>query len=61
MEEEEHNSKPKVRINVAMVGWDKLVVDVCVSTQGQRENMSVKDPLEKEVSPIKGRQTKWEK
>jgi hypothetical protein len=31
-----------------------------VTTQGQRENMSVKDPPEKEVSPIKGWQTKWE-
>ncbi len=54
MEKEEQNSKPKVIINVAMVEWDELVVDVCVTTQGQRENMSVKDPPEKEVSPIKG-------
>ncbi len=34
MEEEEKNSKPKVGINVAMVEWDQLVVDVCVTAQG---------------------------
>jgi hypothetical protein len=34
MEEEEKNSKLKVGINVAMVEWDQLVVDVCVATQG---------------------------
>jgi hypothetical protein len=29
MENEEKNSKPKVKINVAMVEWDQSVVDVC--------------------------------
>jgi hypothetical protein len=29
MEEEEKNSEPKVGINVVMVEWDYLVVDVC--------------------------------
>jgi hypothetical protein len=32
MEEEEKNSKPKVGINVTMVEWDQLVIDVCVTT-----------------------------
>jgi len=34
MEEEKKNSKSKVGINVAMVKWDQLVVDVCVIAQG---------------------------
>ncbi len=61
MEEEEKNSKPKVGINVAMVEWDQLVVDVCVTTQGQRASMLVEEPPEREVSPTRGRETKWEK
>jgi hypothetical protein len=61
MEEEEKNSKPKVGINVAMVKWDQLVVDVCVTTRGQRASMPVEEPPHKEISPTRGRQTKWEK
>ncbi len=55
MEEEEKNSKPKVGINVAMVEWDYLVVDVCVTTRGQRASMLVEEPPEREVSPTRGR------
>ncbi len=52
IEEEEKNSKPKVGINVAMVEWDQLVMDVCVTTRGQRmimleANMSVEELLER--------------
>jgi hypothetical protein len=39
IEEEEKNFKPKVGINVAMVDWDQLVVDVCLTTRGQRVRM----------------------
>jgi hypothetical protein len=28
--------KPKVGVNVAMVDWDQLVVNVCVTTRGQK-------------------------
>jgi hypothetical protein len=45
MEEEDKNSKLKVGINVAMVKWDQLVVDVCVTTRGQRASMPVEEPL----------------
>ncbi len=61
MEEEEKNSKPKVGINVTMVEWDQLVIDVCVTTWGQRTSMLVKEPLEKEVNLTRSQQTKWEK
>jgi hypothetical protein len=47
MEEEKKNSKPKVGINVAMVEWDQLVIDVCVTTQGHKASMIGKEPLEK--------------
>ncbi len=47
MEKEEKNSKPKVGINVAMVEWDQLVIDVCVTTQGHKASMIGKEPLEK--------------
>lgn len=47
MEEEENNSKPKVGINVVMVGWDESVVDVCVTTQGQRASMLIEEPPER--------------
>ncbi len=61
MEEEEKISKPKVGINVAMVEWDQLVIDVCVTMQGQRASMPIEEPLETKVSPTKGQWTKWEK
>ncbi len=61
MEEEEKNSKPKVWINVTMVEWDQLVIDVCVTTWGQKASMLVKEPLEKEVNPTRGQRTEWEK
>jgi len=56
----------KVGVNVAMVERDQLVVDVCVTTRGQRArmpkvNMLVEKLLEIEVSPTKGCQIKWEK
>jgi hypothetical protein len=37
--EEEKNSKPKVGVNVAMVDWGQLVVNVCVTTKGQKMRM----------------------
>ncbi len=63
---EEKNSKPKIGVNVAMVKWDQLVMDVCVTTKGQgarmpKANMRAKELLEKEVYLTKGRQIKWEK
>jgi hypothetical protein len=59
MEEEEKNSKLKVGVNVTMVKSDKPVVDVCVTTRGQKVRMPKVDMLveelpEKEVSPTKG-------
>jgi hypothetical protein len=54
MEEEEKISKLKVGINVAMVKWDQLVVDVCVTMQGQRASMPVEDPPEREVNHTRG-------
>jgi hypothetical protein len=39
IEEEEKNSKPKVGVNVAMVDWGQLVVNVCVTTKGQKMRM----------------------
>jgi hypothetical protein len=49
-----------------MVKKDKPVVDVCVTTKGQRVRIPKVDMLieefpKREVSPIKGRQIKWEK
>jgi hypothetical protein len=43
------SSKPKVGINMAMVEWDQLVVDVFVTTRGQRAMMSVVDMLIEEL------------
>ncbi len=54
LEKEEKNSKLKVGINVAMVKWDESIVDVCVTTQGQRENMPIKVLPKRDVSPTKG-------
>lgn len=54
-EEEEKNSKLKVGINVVMVEWDQLVVDVCVAMQGQKARMPVEEPPEREVNLIMGR------
>jgi hypothetical protein len=49
-----------------MVKKDKPVVDVCVTTKGQRVRIPKVDMLieefpKREVSPIKGGQIKWEK
>jgi hypothetical protein len=59
IEEEEKNSKLKVEVNVAMVEWDQLVVDVCVTIRGQKVrmlevDMPIEELLEREVSPTKG-------
>ncbi len=54
MEEEEKNSRSKVGIIVAMVKWEQLVVDVCVTTQGQRASMLIEEPPKKEISPTRG-------
>jgi hypothetical protein len=44
-----------VRINVTMVDWDQLVLDVFVTTRGQKARMpKEEEPQEKEVSPIRG-------
>jgi len=56
----------KVGMNVVMVKKDQPVVDVCVTTRGQRARMPeadmlAKELLEIEVSPTKGCQIKWEK
>jgi hypothetical protein len=48
-EEEEKNSKPNVGINVAMVEWDQLVMDVCVTTRGQRARMPKANMLAKKL------------
>ncbi len=45
MEEEEKNSKPKVGINLAVVKWDQSVVDVCVTTRGQKASMPIEEHL----------------
>ncbi len=58
MEEEEKNSKSKVGINVVIVEWDQSVVDVCVTTRGQKANMLVEEPLERKVSRTRGQRTK---
>jgi hypothetical protein len=49
-----------------MVKKDKPIVDVCVTTKGQRVKIPKVDTLveelpKREVSPIKGRRIKWEK
>jgi hypothetical protein len=44
IEEEEKNSKPKVGINVTMVEWDQSIFDVCVTMQGLKVSMPVKEP-----------------
>lgn len=61
MEEEEKNSKSKVGINVVIVEWDQSVVDVCVTTWGQKANMPVEEPLERKVSHTRGQRTKSKK
>jgi hypothetical protein len=53
------NPKLKVGVNVAMVKWDQLVVDVCVTIRRQKvkmpkANMSIEEFPEREVSPTKG-------
>jgi hypothetical protein len=53
------NSKPKVGVNVAMVKWDQLIVDVCVTIRREKvrmrkANMSIEEFQEREVSPTKG-------
>ncbi len=50
MEKEENNSKPKMGIIVVMVDWDQLVVDVCVTTRGQKANMPVEEPPQRDQS-----------
>ncbi len=64
--EENKNSILKVGMNVYMVKKDQLVVDVCVTTWGQKVRiLKVDMPIEKllkiEISPTKGRKIKWEK
>jgi hypothetical protein len=49
---------------VAMVKWDQLVINVCLTTRGQRARMPKVDiPIEelpnREVSLTKGQQIKW--
>jgi len=44
MEEEEKMSKPKFGVNVVMVDWDQPILDVFVSTRGQKAHM-----LEEEI------------
>jgi hypothetical protein len=43
-------------INVVMVDWDQPVLDVFVTTKGQKSRMQEKEkPREREVSPTRGR------
>jgi hypothetical protein len=44
-----------VGINVAMVDWDQLVLNVFVTTGGQKARMPKEEkPREREVSPTRG-------
>jgi hypothetical protein len=57
--QEGNNSKSKVGVNVAMVDWDQLVVNVCVTTRGQKVkmlevDMHVEELLKKQFNPTKG-------
>jgi hypothetical protein len=46
----------KVGIIVAMVDWDQLVLDVFVTTEGQKSRIQEEEkPQEREVSPTRGR------
>jgi hypothetical protein len=56
--EEEKNSKLKVGVNVAMVNWDQPIVNVCVTTRGQKVrmlevDMHAKKLPKREINPTK--------
>jgi hypothetical protein len=55
MEEKKKKSKPKVKVNVAMIDWDQPILDVFVTTRGQKACMLEEEIQEKELSPTKGR------
>ncbi len=49
-------------INVTMVDWDQLVLDVFVTTRGQKARMQEEEePQEREANRTRGQRTKWEK
>jgi hypothetical protein len=54
-EEETIGTKPKLGINVVMVDWDQLLVDVFVTTQSKKVFLVDKEQGETKISPTKGR------
>jgi len=61
MEEEEKKSKPKVGVNVVMVDWDQPILDVFVTTRGQKVHMPKEQIHERKLSPMRQWRTKWER
>jgi hypothetical protein len=58
---EAKNSKPNVRINMAMVEWNQPIIEACVAIRSQKVKMlEVVKQLE-DVSSTRRRQMKWEK
>jgi hypothetical protein len=53
MEEEEKKSKPKVGVNVVMVDWDQPILDVFVTTRGQKVHMPKEQIHERKLSPTR--------
>ncbi len=58
MEEEEKKSRPKVGVNFAMIDQDQPILDVFVTTKGQKACMLEEEIQEKELNPTKGWRTK---
>ncbi len=54
LEDETKNSAPKVGINVTMVDQDQLVLDLFVTTRGQKTRMLKEELQDREVNPTRG-------
>ncbi len=61
MECEAKDSKPNIRINMAMVEWNQPIIEACVAIRSQKAKMLELVKQLEDVSPTRRRQMKWEK
>jgi hypothetical protein len=55
MEEEAKSSILKIGVNVVMVDWDQLILDVCVTIRAQTACMLQDgEPQKREINPSRG-------
>jgi hypothetical protein len=49
LEDEAKNSTPKVGVNVVMVDWDQPILDVFVTTKGQKAKMLKEEEFQEKL------------